>query len=176
MSDTLRKAIAEMVGILEAKQREMSDLKRSINLLCTQIGDEPMFPADSDDISSIGPLSPDEYYGKSPIQASRMYLERKTKPATVEEILSALERGGFDFEAQKWKEKLRLKNLAISLSKNTSVFHRVPSGAWGLKKWYPDKVTVGKNGKSDGQAPSQATETEDETNQESAKEENAAQE
>lgn len=139
MSEALKNAIDEMVNLISAKQREVADIKRSINIMCRQLGEDPMFADESVESVGFGAMRSDEYYGKSPITAARMYLERKGKPATQEEILSGLERGGFDFDEQKWEEKNRLRNLAISLGKNTIIFHRLPSGTWGLLKWYPGK-------------------------------------
>ena len=56
-----------------------------------------------------------------------------------EEIADALERGSFDYKAQGWTNKeTRVRNLAISMGKNSLVFHRLPNGFYGLVKWYPD--------------------------------------
>lgn len=144
MTDTLRAAIAEMTQALEKKLAEVTDLKRSINTLARQVGDEVPYPnLESEAVAtprSALKLRPDEFFGKSPIIAAREYLETTGKPATAEEILQALERGGFDFEAQGWKENLRLRNLAISLGKNSSIFTRLPSGPFGLAKWYPNRM------------------------------------
>lgn len=37
-----------------------------------------------------------------------------------------------------WPKGGRLRALAISISKNTNVFHKLPNGMWGLNVWYPE--------------------------------------
>ena len=55
--------------------------------------------------------------------------------ATVAEIQSALNEGGYSFDT---KDDENAKNgLRQSLRKNP-VFHRIPSGEWGLLEWYPN--------------------------------------
>ena len=103
-------------------------------------------------------LDADQFYGKPPTTAAREYLEMRDKAVSLEEILDGLERGGFDFTAQGWNQGARLKNLGISLGKNSAIFHRLPSNTWGLTKWYPgvkDKKLPKENGKAE---PTEATE------------------
>lgn len=56
--------------------------------------------------------------------------------------------------------------MAISLSKNSVAFHRVPSGAWGLLEWYPEaaaklkKRRQTKSSEGGAEAPADAPETE----------------
>jgi hypothetical protein len=85
--------------------------------------------------------------------AAREYLDVRGEAVPLNEILDALQRGGFDFEAQGWNETMRLKNLGISMGKNSSIFHRLPNDTWGLTKWYPNvkppKKAAKENGKSE---------------------------
>jgi hypothetical protein len=157
MTDALRAAIEEMTRTLEQKLKEAADLKRTINILARQMGEEPVYPETDEEITrrpaSAMKLRPDHFFGKPPTTAAREYLEIRNEPATAEEILEALARGGFDFDAQNWKdEKYRLKNLAISLGKNSAIFTRLPSGPFGLAKWYPGHVrrATGAQAKSGG--------------------------
>lgn len=59
---------------------------------------------------------------------------------THDEVLKALEQGGFDFDALGWKKDNRARTVAMSLAKNTAIFHRLPNGMFGLKKWYEEAI------------------------------------
>jgi hypothetical protein len=90
-------------------------------------------------------------------------LDERKRPLSAEEVLRGLQDGGFDFDAQGWKlEKNRLRALAISLSKNSAIFTKLPNGLFGLAKWYPgakrpkakdeDEATAGNGGPAAGDA------------------------
>ena len=147
MSESLKKAIEDMQSILAAKMAEVAKLKRTINGMATAIGDAALYPEEEPEQPNTrgraSPIRPDQFFGKSPITAAREYLEKVGEPRPVDEIFDGLTRGGFDFEAQNWKdEKQRLRYLAISLGKNTAIFTRLPSGPFGLTKWYPELKRV----------------------------------
>jgi hypothetical protein len=142
MTEALKAAIEQMTKALEQKLLEVAELKNAINTIARQMGDEaPYTDVAAEQVKTAGSpkkLRPDQFFGKSPTTAAREYLEILGKPATAEELLHALTAGGFDFESQGWKDdKYRLKNLAISLGKNSAIFTRLPSGPFGLAKWYP---------------------------------------
>jgi hypothetical protein len=105
-------------------------------------------------------MRPDEYYGKPFATAARLYLERRRQAVPADEIMRGLEQGSFDFEAQGWPKDDRLRLLALSLSKNTGIFHKLPSGLVGLKDWYPDAIERKKGKKGDGEP--KAAESKDE--------------
>jgi hypothetical protein len=93
---------------------------------------------------------------------AREYLESRKRACEAEEILSALERGGFDFSTQDWKAGPRLRPLAITLGKNSAIFHRLPNGTYGLRVWYSNLPKKGgtkatKNGATDGDVEEEAT-------------------
>jgi hypothetical protein len=154
MSTELQGAINVLVGRIEQKARELTEMKRMVNSLCREIGQAELY-SDADLVdrgSAARPnLDPDQYYGKPPTIAAREYLERRGKAVPLDEILDALERGGFDFNAQGWSETQRLRHLGSSLGKNSVMFHRLPNDTWGLVKWYPnvakDKKRTKPNGK-----------------------------
>jgi hypothetical protein len=140
MSDTLKAAVEELNRKLEQKMREVADLKRVINLMSREAGETaPYEEAEPEAPRQASPdARPDRFYGKSPTTAAREYLEDRKKPASADEVLRALADGAFDFKAQGWEnEKGRLRYLAISLSKNTAIFTKLPNGLFGLAKWYP---------------------------------------
>jgi hypothetical protein len=140
MDDKLRDALEVLALRVEAKAKELTDLKRMVNGLAREAGLEPMYPdAETNDTATTGAaIRSDQFYGKSPIVSAREYLEMRGRAVAPEEVLRALERGGFDFDLQGWKdEKTRLRNLSISMGKNTAIFHRLPNGTYGLVKFYP---------------------------------------
>jgi hypothetical protein len=141
MDDKLRDALDVLIERVESKSNELAELKRMVNALARETGTGSIYPDAETAGGSNGaaqPIRPDLFYGKSPIVAAREYLELRGRAVPVEEILQALAKGGFDFEAQKWTEETRLRNLAISLSKNSVIFHKLPNGTYGLVKFYPD--------------------------------------
>lgn len=159
MNSSLRAAIKELQAQVEQKAEELVTLKRTVNLLCANLQEQPIYPDADEPGTGSRAVSAHEYYGKSPLVAARMYLDMVGEPVPVEEILDALERGGFDFEDQGWDEKTRLRALAISLSKNTAIFHRLPNGTYGLIKWYPAKQA--KKSKSAADATSAASDSDE---------------
>lgn len=134
--------LKDRIGELEA---EAIDLKRAVNSLCKTSG-KPAVYTDSEmgakGFSGLGSVKPAQFYGKAPTSAAREYLDMRGEPVELEEILQALKNGSFDFEAQGWKnEIMHLKNLSISLGKNSQTFHRLPNGMMGLLKWFPNVKT-----------------------------------
>lgn len=80
-----------------------------------------------------------QFYNVPLATAVGEFLEmRGREPATTDEILSALLKGGFDFDAMGWNPDTRLRSLGMSLSKNSPKFHRLPDQSWGLREWYPN--------------------------------------
>ncbi len=149
-------ALEAMVALVEQKARELSDLKRVTNVMCRDLKVPEIFAEVEETVGGgIRRVKPDQFYGKSPILAAREYLEFKHEAVRPEEILEALTRGGFDFVAQNWPEKDRLRLLALSLSKNSIIFHKLPQGTYGLLKWYPDR----EKDKGEGGRPTQKPQT-----------------
>lgn len=136
----LQGAINVLTGKVDQRTQELVEMKRMINGLCREAG-LPVQYSDADlavkGSTAMPSLDSDEFYGKAPTVAARMYLEKRNKAVPLDEILTALETGGFDFEAQGWPEDQRLRHLGSSLGKNSMIFHRLPSDTWGLLKWYP---------------------------------------
>jgi hypothetical protein len=141
MSDNLSVAIDAMVEQINAKLTEVSELKRATNTLCKVAGVDPMYPDEDQD--STGPsfrMKADEYYGKPFSTAAKMYLQRRRTAVSAEDIMRGLEQGSFDYDALEWKPETRLRAVASSLAKNTAIFHKLPSGLFGLKEWYPEAI------------------------------------
>jgi hypothetical protein len=142
--NNLEAAIGDLTEKLQKQIDEASETKRAINVLLRMTGKEPMFPDEAAErVGATFTIEPDQYYGRPLATCVQEYLEARKKATgkkaiQVEDILKALEEGGFDFKAQGWRDNDRLRPLSISLAKNTKVFHRLPNGWFGLLSWYPD--------------------------------------
>lgn len=139
MSDRLSGAVEELEIQLQEQLQEVSNTKKLINSLLKRTGQPPRYPDTS--VETAGPIRKDVYYGKPLATAVQMVLERMGGAATAADILKALEEGAFDFRPLKWTDAMRLRNLAISMAKNTKAFHKLPNGTFGLISWY-DAATI----------------------------------
>jgi hypothetical protein len=54
----------------------------------------------------------------------------------VDAIYTAMLAGGFLFDAK--NDATARRSMAISLAKNSTTFHRLPNGDFGLLEWYPN--------------------------------------
>lgn len=144
MSEAAKKTIDELEERRQHQLAEVARTERTINDLLSHIGEPPRY---SDTVVgqpavNTGPrlnITRGQFYGKALATAVREFLSaQKPIPAKSEEILEALDAGEFDFAALGWKKDTRLRALAMSLAKNTATFHRLPSGTFGMKEWYPD--------------------------------------
>lgn len=164
MASKFQPAIDQLVEEVQAKLKEVGDLKRMVNFLLEKDGQSPLYQDVNESAGITRAIRPDEYYGKSPTTAAREYLERRGQAALPEEIAEALERGSFDFKAQGWLNKEhRARNLAISMSKNSGIFHRLPNGYYGLTKMYPDlKKPKRASGSQEPEEPQDSQEVEGE--------------
>jgi DNA-directed RNA polymerase delta subunit len=153
MESALQQVLADVQAKIQSHLEEIKKLKRTANNLADMAGEMPIYTdidIDQETGAGVGPNRSDAYYGKRLATACREYLEFRKKAVPVEEILNGLLQGGFDFEALEWSPSTRLRALAMSMSKNTAVFHRLPNNTWGLLAWYPaaterrtDKTTGG---------------------------------
>lgn len=141
MREEFRPAIEAMVKDLGDLERKVTESKTMINRLCELAGAPPMY-ADIGTVSqaSIGSIRADTFYGKTLNTAMREYLEMRRGagqgPATPRDIFEAIKRGGFKFDTT--SETNALVGVRATLRKNSSVFHRLPNGEYGLLSWYPN--------------------------------------
>ncbi len=140
MSEKFSAAIEELQTQLEQQQQDVADTKKMINALRKR-----------------KPLA----------TAAQEYLERRKQACPAEDIMRGLEQGGFDFDVLGWKdEKHRLRNVAISLAKNTQKFHKLPNNTFGLIAWYDPAVI--KRAKEERGKQAESTEDEEAVEQASA--------
>jgi hypothetical protein len=142
MDTNLQTAIAVLQGRIRSKEEDVIRLKRTVNEMCIDAGEEQPYAgiSSSDAASDISSLRSDLFYGQTISASAKTYLEMRKAgglgAATVNDIFAALKKGGYKFEA---KDEENAKNgLRVSLRKNSGVFHRLPNGEYGLLAWYPN--------------------------------------
>jgi hypothetical protein len=156
-------AIDTLLGELDEQQKGVVDTKKTINALRRRNGEPPLFSeAELGETQTINPSRPDLYYGKPLATACREYLELRRQACKAEDVLDALEKGGFDFDALGYKKNDRLRSLSISMAKNTAIFHRLPNGTFGLLAWYPEATTKTKPAKNNQEMNSEGQKKNDE--------------
>lgn len=140
MAEHLNSAINELHAKLKEQEQSVIETKQAINLLRKMSGEDPLF-TDEELNKSPQNIQPDQYYGKPLATAAREYLQYRKKACRADDIISGLEKGGFDFEALDWgkDDRQRLRVFSMSLAKNSTTFHRLPNGTYGLLDWYPTK-------------------------------------
>lgn len=141
---------------LQALEQRLADLERKGNALIEVINDlrqedglPPLPPLGGGTGSGspeggaslgLGQIQSDTFYGKKLQTAVREYLEMRKAanagPATPREIHEAITQGGYEFDAK--SDDIALVGLRAMLRKRTNFFHKLPNGAYGLTKWYPD--------------------------------------
>lgn len=138
-------------SIMEQAKRKLADQesavldsKKFINQLCQFGGAPPLYKLDEEKSSGlgIGAIQSDTFYGKSATTAVREFLEMRKASgmgaASHTEIIQALQSGGFDFSTLSPDDAIAQRTVAITMGKNSSIFHKLPNGNWGLMVWYPD--------------------------------------
>jgi len=158
--EKIQGAIEVLTEQLNQLLREVAEKKRVINSLYRSAGEEPIYQdVDADQATGAWPVRPDQFYGKPFATAAIEFLQMQKRACSTDDIVKGLEMGGFDFKALNWADSGRLRNVAISISKNTKTFHKLPNGYIGLLTWYPEVQKRGdkedrqvKNGNSTGGA------------------------
>jgi hypothetical protein len=140
LMDAVRKIQEDMDKLL----LEVKKKKQAINVLHESMGEQPPYEIEGE-TKMTQVLRPDQFYGKSFATVAAEYLAMRKQACTAIEIMEGLKKGGFDFP-HTWKADDRLRNVAISLSKNSQLFQRLPNATFGLLEWYPTKKRPTKAG------------------------------
>jgi hypothetical protein len=158
------KWLEEMIEKIRVRETELINMKRAANTWFRGEGEEPPYP-DADEATAGGPhrMRADLFYGKPFAQAAKTYLQMRKQAVPAEEVVRALEQGGFDFEGAGWKGEDRLRIVSMSMAKNTAQFHRLPSGTYGLPEWYEEAITKKKAAKKDNKDEKEKKDAKDET-------------
>lgn len=144
----LRDRLSQEEAALTAAQMAVVKTKTAINLLCEMDDIPPLYPDVDAPTSPVAPapestrrngvVRPDQYYNRPLATCVKEFLEGRKQsglgPASVDEVYSALKAGGYNFESR--DDANAMRGLAVSVSKNTGVFARLPSGLIGLAEWY----------------------------------------
>lgn len=144
MTDHVLQTIDMLVSDVTTKQKEIAELQRTINYLCTKAGIATKYeqietPGAAANSASLT-IAPDEYHGKPLNRAVTDYMNRRAKSmpnaktASAEEIYDVLIRGGYTFEQRSKDEQMH--SLKTSLGKSTHTFRKLPNGTYGLVEWY----------------------------------------
>ncbi len=156
MNDNLDVAINALQKELADHEQVATDIKTMINRLCVSAGKPPLYQnVESGSQQGVASIKGDTFYGKSVITAAREYLDmRKTAnlgPASAREVYEALKLGGFSFGST--IEANAITVVRQAMAKQTAVFHKLPTGDYGLAKWYkkikPRKSSSSNNGSND---------------------------
>lgn len=140
--------IASLQSHIKDLEQEIRLTKQMANRLLARKGQPPLYN-DADEAGESGSLAAlrsDQFYRVPIFTAMREYLKMRRSanlgPATVNEIYDALCKGGMKFDTEDVGNRKR--NLRISLSKNSGVFHRMPNGnQFALTEWYGDSAGAG---------------------------------
>jgi hypothetical protein len=139
MSEAVEQTIALVQEQIRATEVELAVKKRMVNDLCVMIKRPPIYADAVVNASGVRPTRTDEYYGQPLATAIRMVLTRRQHgnlgPASVADIFDSLSAGGYKFGAK--TDDYAKRSLYTALSKNTTVFHKLPNGDYGLLEWYP---------------------------------------
>jgi hypothetical protein len=144
MDEHLTSIMEQAKRKLAEQEQAVIDSKKFINQLCQFGGVPPLYKLEEAGPTAlgIGAIQSDTFYGKSATTAVREFLEmRKASSlgaATYGEVIQALETGGFDFSTLSPDKEVAKRAVTITLGKNSSIFHKLPNGNWGLLSWYPE--------------------------------------
>lgn len=170
MSDHLLQTIDMLVADVTTKQKEIAELQRTVNYLCTKAGIATKYeqietPGAAANSASLT-IAPDEYHGKPLNRAITDYLNRRAKSmpnaktASAEEIYEVLIRGGYTFEQRTRDEQMH--SLKTSLGKSTHTFRKLPNGTYGLVEWYGETEPKQRRSRKGGATGSEQTNGTDE--------------
>jgi hypothetical protein len=140
MSKDLEKAVESLYSEMDGLHLRLAEIKKTINSLSALMGkNQPFADVDYSSISGNTSIRPDQFFGKGLATSVKEFLKIKGRAVTAQEIYDSLKSGGFEFPKE-WKEKFQMRNLTISLSKNSNDFVYVKSSnAYGLWEFYPEK-------------------------------------
>jgi hypothetical protein len=137
MADHVERTIEMVQEQIAQLEQQLLEKKRMVNGLSVLAG-KPEVYADAESVTTSAVIRPDEFYGQSLTVAAREILERRARAkqgaAAVGDIYDVLVAGGYHFKAK--NEANAKRTLYQILGKNPDVFHKLPSGHYGLREWY----------------------------------------
>jgi hypothetical protein len=146
-NEGIKAALKELHDKLETKEGEVLDLKKAINVLLSTIGEGPEFAEFAREEKRSTQIRPDQFFRKTITAAAYDYLKAKGGAAPVDELIDVLKRGGCDLGQSP------LRNVKISLSKNSRVFAEIGNDTFGLWEFYGGVPKVKKGDTSELSGP-----------------------
>lgn len=139
MREEFQPAIAALQKDLTELERKVIEAKTTINKLCEVAGGTLMYPdVGATSTATISVIRGDTFYGKVFTTAAREFLDMRRVqnlgPATTREIYDAIVSGGYEFETDNASNAMT--GMRQTMIKNSSIFHKLPNGSWGLSSWY----------------------------------------
>ena len=150
--DHFEKTISDLVKQIEVLDDKSNTIKTTVNHLCEVSSRPAMYVIKAQSQLAGLSFSSDEFYGEKLAKAARIVLERRKSsmedaPATAREIFEHLRDGGYAFGTD--NDENAIRGLRVSLGKNVAVFHKLPTGKFGLKTWYQHLPKSRKKSESD---------------------------
>jgi DNA-directed RNA polymerase delta subunit len=141
----IQEVIDDFIKEAEAKQKDLEELKITINNLCKRAG----LPLKYETVGDIEEtqqtaLQGDEFHNKPMATVITEILQYRKRmgmgPATIEEIRQRMADGGYAFTGIKDV----IVAVGTAMGKNLK-FRRLPNNKWGLAEWYGIKERRPKN-------------------------------
>jgi hypothetical protein len=159
MDNQIQATLDLLVGKIHAKEEEANKLKKLVNELSVEAGMDVPYSDIHESADGTTNIRSDLFYGQVLVTATRKYLEMrkasKKGAASIAEIYNALKRGGYKFDT---KDEENAKNtVRVSLRKNSSIFHKLPNGEYGLLAWYPNAKIVADDEEQKDEKPKKGT-------------------
>ena len=159
MNTDILNSIETLSAKVRKQEEEANALKRVINSLCEDAKIPPRYPNISDSAHDLN-IRKDQYYGQPLNAALRSYLEYRKGanlgPASIGDIFVGIKSGGYKFSTK--SDDIAKIGVAAALRKTSSVFHRLPTGEYGLLAWYPNaKATPAEDSESSEKEPTKKT-------------------
>src|SRR6266852_2675497 len=99
MNDKLGSAVEVLLEQLEVQLQEVAETKKMVNALHRRMGKEPMFADVATEQVGVGPIRPDQYFGRPLSTVAQEFLERRKQACQADEIMRGLIQGGYDFKS-----------------------------------------------------------------------------
>ncbi len=127
-------AVTELNKDIKELQEAINKKKQAVNVMYESMGEQPLYEIEGEEkINNI--IRADQFYGRPFAVVVAEYLKIRKQACNAQEITDGLRKGGYDFP---WKTDDHLRMVAISLSKNSQSFHKLPNSTFGLLSWYPN--------------------------------------
>jgi hypothetical protein len=150
MREKLEAAIDVLKQRLAEQEHRVTETKKLINELCDAAGIEPLYAVtEASAQPTVTSITGDTFYGDASVTtAARRYLEMRRAanlgPASTREVYEALKNGNFPFATDDANNAMT--NIRATMRKNSSIFHRLPDGRWGMRGWYDRIKSAGDDG------------------------------